>query len=147
MNLLEKNPRRKSRGAIFVEAAIVLPVVLLTLSFGINLGIIVDNLEQANDSVGEGVRYGVALGTNSGATEIDVKTAVEHRILSNFINYCTRCSSINVEATFSDFSSGGVSGRQLTGTLFFNYDILGIPIPGVSSLSLSDAQAVFYTSS
>ncbi|MCB0319032.1 MAG: pilus assembly protein [Bdellovibrionales bacterium] len=137
--------RNNLKGAVLVEAAIVIPIVFLVLSIGLNLGLIADNLEQANESVGEGVRYGVALSHTSTATESDVKNAVEIRIIDNFASACFSCTSIDVDAAFSDFSSGGVTGRRLRADLTFNYNILGLPIPGVNTISMGESQAVFYS--
>jgi Flp pilus assembly protein TadG len=83
--MVARHPRARRRGASLVEAALLLPMILLFLFSIFEYGRYLMVLHVANNAAREGARYAVAH-TGDGTTKTQVLAVVDQRMASNDAN-------------------------------------------------------------
>jgi Flp pilus assembly protein TadG len=110
------------RGAVAVEFALLLPVVLLILFGTIDFGMMMYGREIVTNAAREGARAGIVQGPPK-------RTSGEITTIAN--NYLTGTGVNQADVTFTPIGAGLANPNTLTVTAQYNYNFLIPYIPNV----------------
>lgn len=127
-----KSEKLSQSGAVAMEFALVLPVLLLILFGIIEFSILFYNKAVITNASREGARYGITFITDPGALQGTHPTQAQ--IIARVDDYLRTASGNTMLITFGTENIGtvaagaaGASGTDLTVTVTYDYDFLILP--------------------
>lgn len=120
--MLHINRKSSERGAMIVEFAIVLPLLMLMLMGTIELGLLLYNKQVLTNASREGARTGVARFDANGDTVfngVDIEAIVTQYCQQRLITFGVAGDPVTTPSGF-----GGAYGTVLTVTVDYDYKLL-----------------------